>query len=158
MRNITRLSQNQLHLQVNKQKSAVRKPLNYEIWALQFESTYKKGDRGQYTNGSIQKQPCSTEYKIKTITRKTIPASFDERHTQVKPVIRGWSNYFKQASIHGKPPNAGWMGSQPLRYCIWHQWKETTPQGDKTLPGLVFRTSIQMAMGSQPHGWLGYLV
>jgi hypothetical protein len=62
--------------------------------------------------------------KIKMITRKTIPMSFDERIARLNLLMRGWLNYFKQASIQGKLKYLdGWVRNR-LRYCIYHHWKK----------------------------------
>jgi len=62
--------------------------------------------------------------KLKRLTKKTIPASFDERITRINLLIRGWLNYFKQASIHSKLKKLDeWLRNR-LRYCIWHDWKK----------------------------------
>ncbi|MCX6234526.1 MAG: hypothetical protein NT175_07355 [Bacteroidetes bacterium] len=64
------------------------------------------------------------KYKIKENTRKTIPASFDERIERLTLLMRGWLNYFKAASIYGKLKTLdGWVRNR-LRYCIWHHWKK----------------------------------
>ena len=61
---------------------------------------------------------------LKAITRKTAPFSFDERIRKLKEVQRGWVNYFRMASIHGKLKSLdGWVRNR-LRYCIWHDWKK----------------------------------
>jgi RNA-directed DNA polymerase len=53
-----------------------------------------------------------------TITRKTIPMTFDERIQRLN-----WLNYFKHASIQGKLKELdGWLRNR-LRYCNWHHWK-----------------------------------
>lgn len=153
MRNITRFITNQLHLQVNKQKSAVRKPLNYEYLGFAFESTYKKGDRGQYQLVVSKNSLAALKYKIKTITRKTIPASFDERIHRLNLLMRGWLNYFKQASIHGKLKTLdGWVRNR-LRYCIWHHWKKPRRKAiNLTRLGVPERTAWQWAY-SRMGGW-----
>ena len=62
--------------------------------------------------------------KIKTITRKTTPATFDERIQKLKELHRGWLGYFRMASIQGKLKELdGWIRNR-LRYCIWHDWKK----------------------------------
>jgi RNA-directed DNA polymerase len=64
------------------------------------------------------------KYKIKEITRKTLPASFDERIVRLNLLMRGWLNYFKPASMFGKlKAMDGWVRNR-LRYCIWHHWKK----------------------------------
>jgi hypothetical protein len=62
--------------------------------------------------------------KLKRLTRKTIPASLDERMREIKLLIRGWINYFKLASIQQKLKSLDeWLRNR-LRYCIWHDWKK----------------------------------
>ena len=40
--------------------------------------------------------------KLKTITRKTTPATFDERIHKLKEVQQGWLQYYRLASIQEK--------------------------------------------------------
>jgi hypothetical protein len=62
--------------------------------------------------------------KLKEITRKTKPMSFDQRMHKLKEVHRGWINYFKFASILNKLNELdGWLRNR-VRYCIWHDWKK----------------------------------
>jgi RNA-directed DNA polymerase len=88
-------------LEVNEKKSAIRKPLQYEYLGYAFESTYRKGEKGQYQLVVSHDSLEELKYKIKEITRKTIPASFDERIERLTLLMRGWLNYFKHASICG---------------------------------------------------------
>ena len=62
--------------------------------------------------------------KLKRLTKKTIPASFDERITNINSLLRGWVNYFKIASVQQKLKKLDeWLRNR-LRYCIWHDWKK----------------------------------
>ena len=57
-------------------------------------------------------------------TRKTTPCSLAERISKLKEVVRGWLNYFRMASIHGKLKELdSWLRNR-LRYCIWEDWKK----------------------------------
>jgi RNA-directed DNA polymerase len=61
---------------------------------------------------------------IKTITRKTAPASIAVRIHKLKEVCNGWLNYFRMASIQGKLKDLdGWIRNR-LRYCIRTDWKK----------------------------------
>jgi len=122
-RRITRFIENRLHLLVNEKKSAIRRPLQYEYLGFAFESSYQRGVRGQYQLVVSKSSWDELKYKIKQITRKTIPASFDERIQRLNLLMRGWLNYFKPAHIFGKLKTMdGWVRNR-LRYCIWHHWK-----------------------------------
>lgn len=62
--------------------------------------------------------------KLKTITRKTTPATFDERIHKLKEVQQGWTQYYRLASIQEKLKDVdGWVRNR-LRCCIWKQWKK----------------------------------
>ncbi len=57
--------------------------------------------------------------KLKEITRKTSPMSFDQRMQKLTEVQRDWINYFKFASIYNKLNELdGWLRNR-IRYCIW---------------------------------------
>jgi RNA-directed DNA polymerase len=113
-----------LQLPINKEKSGIRRPVTFQVLGYGFVPTYKKGDKGKYqliVNSSKWKEFKS---KLKYLTRKTIPMSFDERITRINRLIRGWINYFKLASIQVKLKKLEeWLRNR-LRYCIWHHWKK----------------------------------
>ena len=113
-----------LKLPINREKSGIRKPVNFEILGFRFVSTYSKGSSGHYQLVASDKSWKRLKLKLKSITRKTAPNSFDERIRKLKEVQRGWVNYFRMASIHGKLRDLdGWVRNR-LRYCIWHDWKK----------------------------------
>ena len=115
---------NKLKLPINREKSGIRKPVNFTILGFRFVSTYQKGERGQYQLVASERSWKRFKLNLKAITRKTSPFSFDERIRKLKEVQRGWVNYFRLASIHGKLKEIdGWVRNR-LRYCIWHDWKK----------------------------------
>jgi group II intron reverse transcriptase/maturase len=123
-RRITCFIEDRLHLKVNTKKSSICKPLHYEYLGFAFESSYLKGVREHYQLVVSKDSLTSLKYKVKQITRKTIPMSFDERIERLNMLLRGWLHYFKQASIQGKLKYLdGWVRNR-LRYCIWHHWKK----------------------------------
>jgi group II intron reverse transcriptase/maturase len=112
-----------LKLTINKEKSGVRKPVQFEILGFGFESTYKKGDKGKYQLVVAEKAWKRLKQRLKTITRKTTPMSFDERIQKINEVQRGWLNYFRGTSIKGKLKLLdGWLRNR-LRYCIWSRYR-----------------------------------
>ena len=115
---------NKLKLPINREKSGLRKPVNFTLLGYGFVPTYQKGEKGQYQLIVSAKGWKTLKQKIKTITRKTTPMSFDERISKLIETMRGWTEYFKLASIQEKLKSLdGWIRNR-LRYCIWHHWKK----------------------------------
>ena len=113
-----------LKLPINREKSGIRRPVNFQILGYGFVPTYRKGDKGKYQLVVTKKSWQSLKSKLKEITRKTSPLSFDKRITKITQVIRGWVNYYKYASISQKLKDIdSWLRNR-LRYCIWHDWKK----------------------------------
>jgi group II intron reverse transcriptase/maturase len=115
---------NKLKLPINREKSGIRKPVNFRILGFGFVPTYVKGESGKYQLVVSEKGWKSLKQKLKVITRKTTPCSFDERIHRLKEVQRGWLEYYRIANIVGKLQTLdGWLRNR-LRYCIWHHWKK----------------------------------
>lgn len=115
---------NKLKLPINREKSGIRRPLNFILLGYGFASTYQKGEKGKYQLVVADKSWKNLKEKLKAITRKTTPATFDERIHKLKEVQRGWLQYFRLASIQAKLTALdGWLRNR-LRYCIWKNWKK----------------------------------
>jgi len=114
----------ELQLPINREKSGVRRPSTFNLLGYGFVPTYKKNEKGKYQLVVKTSKWKDFKRKLKYLTRKTIPASFDERIKQINQLIRGWINYFKLASIQGKLKKLEeWLRNR-LRYCIWADWKK----------------------------------
>jgi len=114
---------NKLCLPINRDKSGIRRPLTFTLLGYGFVSTMKKGEKGKYLLVVSDKSWKNLKEKLKTITKKSTPMTFDQRIHKLKEVQRGWLEYFRLASIQAKV-NAldGWVRNR-LRYCIWKDWK-----------------------------------
>jgi len=113
-----------LHLPINREKSGIRRPVNFTMLGFGFASTYKKGEKGKYQLVVSDKGWNTLKQKLKTITRKTTPATFDERIYKLKELQQGWLQYHRIASIQEKLKDVdGWVRNR-LRCCIWKQWKK----------------------------------
>ena len=122
---ISKFLKEKLKLTVNREKSGIRRPVNFVILGFGFVPTYVKGEKGKYQLVVSEKSWKKLKQKLKTITRKTTPMSFDERIRKLNKVQRGWVNNFRMASIYNKLNELdGWLRNR-LRYCIWHHWKKT---------------------------------
>ncbi|QMU26595.1 group II intron reverse transcriptase/maturase [Adhaeribacter radiodurans] len=115
---------NKLRLPINREKSGIRRPVDFQILGYRFVPTYRKGDKGKYQLVVAEKAWVKLKQSLKAITRKTTPSTFEERMEQLKEVQRGWVNYFRLASIQGKLKEVdSWLRNR-LRHCIWHDWKK----------------------------------
>jgi group II intron reverse transcriptase/maturase len=113
-----------LKLTINRDKSGIRRPLHFTVLGFGFVPTYVKGEKGKYQLVVADKSWKKLKQKLKTITRKTTPMSFDERIEKLNEVQRGWVNNCRIASIQNKLNELdGWLRNR-LRYCIWHHWKK----------------------------------
>jgi group II intron reverse transcriptase/maturase len=145
MRDISRFVRDRLHLEVNQAKSAVRRPVSYEYLGFGFVPTYKKGEKGKYQLVVSKKSLKRLKSKIKFITRKTLPCSFEERIKRLNRLIYGWLNYFKHASIFNKLKYLDAWVRDRLRYCVWHHWKK---------PNKKMRSLIRLGVASgQAYAW-----
>jgi len=121
---IYKFLQDKLQLPINREKSGIRKPLTFHVLGFGFVPTYKKGEKGKYQLVVKKSKWKEFKAKLKYLTKKTIPASFEERIQRINLLIRGWINYFKLASIQAKLKKLEeWLRNR-LRYCIWHDWKK----------------------------------
>jgi RNA-directed DNA polymerase len=113
-----------LKLSINREKSGIRRPVHFTVLGFGFVPTYVKGIKGKYQLVVSEKSWKNLKQKLKIITRKTTPMSFDERIEKLNQVQRGWVNNYRMASIHNKLNEVdGWIRNR-LRYCIWHHWKK----------------------------------
>ena len=116
--------QKKLKLPINRAKSGIRRPVHFQLLGFGFVPIYKKGEKGHYQLVVSEKGWRNLKQTLKSITKKTIPMSLEERFHKLKEVQRGWLNYFRMASIHQKLKQIdSWLRNR-LRYCIWHHWKK----------------------------------
>jgi len=118
---IYRFLQEKLHLPINEEKSGIRSPEKFTILGYSFE--HSKGRSDYRLTASVKSRKVLKE-KLKEVTRKTIPYTFDIRMSKLKEIQRGWVQYFRIAKIRWYLKDLdSWVRSR-LRYCIWHFWKK----------------------------------
>ncbi len=113
-----------LRLPINREKSGIRRPDQFKVLGFGFVRDLRKGVKGKYQLVVDKSGLQRLKEKIKSITRKTIPASFDERIARLNQVLRGWINYFRLANMYGKLRSIDIWIRRRLRYCIWADWKK----------------------------------
>lgn len=112
-----------LRLPINREKSGIRRPSKFYTLGYGFVPVFRKGSKGQYQLVADIFALKRLKERIKTITRKTSPMSFDERIAKLNQVMYGWMHYFKYANMHGKLRVLDVWVRRRLRGCIWHDWK-----------------------------------
>jgi group II intron reverse transcriptase/maturase len=113
-----------LRLPINREKSGIRRPSNFEMLGHAFVPTYQKGVKGKYQLVVKRNSWESLKRKLKQLTKKTKPYGFEERLKKLAEVWRGWVNNYRLASITAKLKSIDeWLRNR-LRYCIWHDWKK----------------------------------
>jgi len=113
-----------LNLPINKEKSGIRRPVNFELLGYGFVPVYKKGVKGQYQLVVRKSSWVELKRKLKQLSKKTKPFSLEERLRQLAQVWKGWVNNYRLANIHSKLKSMDeWLRNR-LRYCIWHDWKK----------------------------------
>ena len=122
--NIYLFLKNKLKLPINREKSGIRKPVQFEILGYKFVPTYVKGEKGKYQLTVAEKSWKKLKGDLRDITRKTAPKTLCERIRKLNEVTRGWLNYFRMASIWGRLKSLdSWIRNR-IRYCIWKDWKK----------------------------------
>jgi len=122
-RSITKFIEIKLHLRVNEEKTKICRPFQYSVLGYGFVPVYEKGVKGKYQLRVSPESIKRMKFKVKEITRKTDPVSFDKRIKKLNAFARGWINYFKYANFSAKLKELdAWIRNR-LRYCIWKHWK-----------------------------------
>jgi len=113
-----------LELNINREKSGLRRPTNFKVLGHSFASVYAKGSKGQFQLVVSKSSWGKLKRKLKYATKKTLPCSIVERLKRLKLIYQGWINNYRLASIYTKLKKVDeWLRNR-LRYCIWHDWKK----------------------------------
>ena len=89
-----------LRLPINRDKSRIRKPVNSELPGHGSVPVYSQGSKGQYQLVVSMKAWKDLKRKLKDISGKTRPMSFDDRLQQLAEVRKGWVDNFRLENIH----------------------------------------------------------
>jgi group II intron reverse transcriptase/maturase len=118
-----------LELQINRDKSGIRRPTNFTVLGHTFTSAYKKGSKGQYQLIVSKSSWAELKRKLKRVTKKTLGYCIKERLSALKLIYQGWINNYRLASIYTKLKKVDEWLINRLRYCtrlpdgqVWHDW------------------------------------
>lgn len=145
LKGVTKFIEGKLKLQVNTDKTSICRPVSFHLLGYNFVSTYKRGEVGKYR---LRVSPIRFEMmkkKVKEITRKTRPLSFEQRLKELNEYLKGWLGYFCYANMQTKLKELDvWIRCR-LRYCIWKHWKK---------PNKRMRSYIRMGINhGQAYAW-----
>jgi group II intron reverse transcriptase/maturase len=142
-----------LHLPINREKSGIRRPDSFTILGYGFEGIKSSELRPQYQLIVSGKRWKSLKYKLKEITRKTTPYTFDTRIKKLKEVQRGWIRYFALAQMNRQLKRLDQQVRNRLRYCIWHAWKKPSRRRKNLLRLGVNAKNAQSWSQTRMGGW-----
>jgi group II intron reverse transcriptase/maturase len=140
-----------LKLPINREKSGIRRPEDFTTLGYSFEPSYK--EEGKYHLTVSEKAWKSLKKKLKDITRKTTPYSFDTRVGKLKEVQGGWLEYFRLARIYNKLQRTDQWVRNRLRYCIWHNWKKPERKRKNLIRMGVTATNAYSWSRTRKGGW-----
>jgi group II intron reverse transcriptase/maturase len=121
---IYKFLRDRLKLPINRAKSGIRRPVNFELLGHGFVPIYRKGVQGQYQLVVGKGSWAKFKRKLKSLTKKTKPMALLERLNKLNQVCRGWMNNYRLTNSYAKIKKLDeWLRNR-LRYCIWHDWKK----------------------------------
>ena len=116
---VTQFLAKRLKLKVNQSKSAVDRPWNRTF--LGYSMTFHKHPRLKVAPASVRR----FKRKLKDIFRAGRARNLATFITELRPILRGWVNYFRLAEVKGVFEELdGWI-RRKLRCILWRQWKRT---------------------------------
>ncbi|MBF9019077.1 MULTISPECIES: group II intron maturase-specific domain-containing protein, partial [unclassified Oceanispirochaeta] len=113
----TNFLENRLKLKVNRDKTKVDRPWHRSF--LGYTMTTNRTPKLKVSAESIKR----LKAKVKIICRKGTGRKLDHTITLLKPVLRGWFNYFKLADVKNIFEDLDAWIRHRLRCIIWRQWK-----------------------------------
>ena len=106
-----------LRLKINRAKSAVDRPWNRKFLGYSF--TFHKPPRLKVSPVSVT----GFKGKLKDAFRRGRGKNLKKFITEIKPLLRGWINYFRLSEVKGIFEQLdGWIRRR-LRCVLWWQWK-----------------------------------
>ena len=117
MTSVTQYLEEELKLKVNRSKSAVDRPWKRSF--LGYSMTIHKKPRLKVAPASVKRHKA----RIKGILRRGRGRKLAKVIEELKPVMRGWINYYRYAEVKGLFEELDQWIRRKLRCILWRQWK-----------------------------------
>jgi retron-type reverse transcriptase len=137
-----------LRLRVNTEKSAVARPWKRKF--LGYSMTFEQNPRLKAAKESVKR----LKKKIKEQTRRGRGRSLQRVIEELNPLLRGWMQYFRLATVKGIFENLdGWIRRR-LRCILWKQWKRNHTRAMKLMRrGLAEERAWKSATNGRGPWW-----
>jgi RNA-directed DNA polymerase len=133
MKTLTRFLWKRLRLKINQSKSAVDRP--WERKFLGYTMTWHRNPKLKVAPESIRR----IKARIREIARRGRGQSLVKVIGELKPLLRGWVNYFRLSVVKGAFEELdGWI-RRKLRCILWRQWKKPRTRARKLMAGGIER-------------------
>ena len=117
MTSVTQFLSRQLRLKVNAAKSAVARP--WERKFLGYSMTWNRDPRLKVAAASVKR----FKEKLRVEFRRGRGQNLQRLIEELKPILRGWGNYFRLAEVKNIFEELdGWI-RRKLRALLWRRWK-----------------------------------
>lgn len=119
MRNIINFIETKLKLKVNAEKTHITRPNNLKYLGFSFWK-----DKGNWKSRPHKESFKKLFLKLKKLVKRSWSVDLTYRIKKINEVLRGWINYFRQASMKRALEDiiGPWVRNA-IRVVIWKQWK-----------------------------------
>ena len=148
MTSVIQYLEKQLKLKVNRRKSAVDRPWNRSF--LGYSMTSHKKPRLKVAAISVKRHKA----KIKGTLRRGRGRKLMKVIEELKPVMRGWINYYQHAEVKGIFERLDQWIRRKLRCILWRQWKRPWTRAKRMMQlGLAEAHAFRSAFNGRGSWW-----
>jgi RNA-directed DNA polymerase len=148
MATITQYLEQELKLRVNRDKSAVGRP--WERKFLGYSMMMEAKPRLRVAEKTVKR----FYSKLKEIFRRGRGRNIVKIVEELKPVLRGWINYFMLSEVKNTFERLDQWIRRRLRNILWRQWKRTYTRAKKLMKrGLERNRALKSAMNGRGPWW-----
>lgn len=136
-----------LKLKVNEEKTQVDRPWNRTF--LGYSMTWHKRPRLKVGYGPIKR----LKAKVKALLRMGRGRSISHTIERLKPILRGWFNYFRLAEVKNIFEELdGWL-RRKLRCIIWRHWRRPRTRAKNLIKRGLDEVTARLSAGNGRGAW-----